>query len=430
MGSKQKYCNLYAFVKKNNKDLFSLIDDLCSENLFKQRYPLTFLNPSKDLVKILEKLVDSGEQEKGLEKLKSLFIYGKHDTLNKELISYNKKKITNVDDLSKLKKTSNFNQWEGRDTMSVFDYTLSDFPKEGSDIEKPPITKKGTSEHNLRVKYTHELIENYLSSENLKPVIYKLNSLLKFVKSHDEKSFESVKLLLDSSPIVSWYIMVQPTKSNNKHISDDLFNEWVNTLGKQVLPETTTLYELLNSNDYENKKLKDISNKRKSIKEVGLEETLKEIHAAYDNDYHKMLEDELRFRFSDEEELSREHVVELNLVDWDNPKNSLILLNRLPKSNILRSEIMNIIKEFLKTNAFLYTPYNQTVIEKIKNTFSGAGYGSGSKFTFIGSNNKNCVENESLNIEAFIQGLTEDQKKEACKHLAGYMATVAENFEN
>ena len=92
MGSKQKYCNLYAFVKKNNKDLFSLIDDLCSENLFKQRYPLTFLNPSKDLVKILEKLVDSGEQEKGLEKLKSLFIYGKHDTLNKELISYNKKK--------------------------------------------------------------------------------------------------------------------------------------------------------------------------------------------------------------------------------------------------------------------------------------------------------------------------------------------------
>jgi hypothetical protein len=91
---------------------------------------------------------------------------------------------------------------------------------------------------------------------------------------------------------------------------------------------------------------------------------------------------------------------------------------------------MNIIKEFLKTTAFLYTPYNQTVIEKIKNTFTGAGYGSGSKFTFIGSNNKNCVENESLNIEAFIQGLTEDQKKEACKHLAGYMATVAETFEN
>jgi len=87
MSSKQKYCNLYTFVKKNNKELFSLIDDLCAENLFKQRYPLTFLNPSKDLVKKLEKLVDNGDQEKGLTNLKSLFIYGKHDILNKDLIN-------------------------------------------------------------------------------------------------------------------------------------------------------------------------------------------------------------------------------------------------------------------------------------------------------------------------------------------------------
>ena len=430
MGSKQKYCNLYTFVKKNNKELFSLIDDLCAENLFKQRYPLTFLNPSKDLVKKLEKLVDNGDQEKGLTNLKSLFIYGKHDILNKDLITYNKKKITNVSELAKLKKESNFNQWEGKDTISVYDYNLSDFPQEGSDIEKPPITKKGTSEHNLRVKYTHELVENYLSSENIKPVIYKLNSLLKFIKGKDEKAFDKVKLLLDASPIVSWYIMVEPTKSNNKHISDDLFNEWVTTLGQQVLPETTTLYELLNSNDYENKKLKEISNKRKSIKEVGLEDTLQEIHTAYDNDYHKMLEDELRFRFSDEEELSREHIIELNLVDWDNPKNSLILLHRLPKSNILRSEIMNIIKEFLKTNAFLYTPYNKIVIDKIKNTFAGAGYGSSSKFTFIGSNNRDSICNEQLDITSLVNGLTKEQKKQLCDHLAGFMTTVEETLEN
>lgn len=415
MSGKQKYCNLHVFVKKNNKDLFAILDDLCAEGLFTQRYPLTFLNPNKDLVKKLEKLIDSGEQELALQKLKSLFIYGKHESLNKELISYNKKKITNINDLSKLKKSANFNQWDGKDTQTIFEYTLSDFPAEDNEIQKPPISKKGKNENNTRVSLTNELVNNYLSSEKINPIIYKLNSLLKFLKEKDEDTFEHVKLLLDPSPIVSWYIITQPSKTSKKHISDELFNEWVSTTGENVIADVSVIRELLTSNDYDNKKLKDISTKRKSIKEVGLEDTLQEIQEAYNKDYLKMLEDELRFRFSDEEELGEEHIRELNLVDWDSPKDSLILLNRLPKSNILRSEIMNIIKEFLKTNAFLYTPYNQSVIDKIKSTISGAGTNGGKLLTLVGGKNKDYILNlpEGFDINAFVNSLDKSQKKHA-----------------
>jgi hypothetical protein len=423
MSAKQKYCNLHVFVKKNNKDLFAILDDLCAEGLFTQKYPLTFLNPSSSLVKKLENMVDKGEQEQALQKLKSLFIYGKHEVLGKDLVSYNKKKILNVNDLNKLKKSAKFNQWEGKDTISVFEYTLSDFPEEDTEIQKPPISKKGKNETNIRTALTHELTKNYISSENIKPVIYKLNSLLKFIKEKNKDLFENVKLLLDPSPIVSWYIITQPTKTSKKHVPDSLFNEWVSTTGENIIADASVLRELLTANDYDNKKLKEVAMKRKSIKEVGLEDTLLEIQEAYNKDFLKMLEDELRFRFSDEEELDEEHIRELNLVDWDNPKDSLILLNRLPKSNILRSEIMNIIKEFLKTNAFLYTPYNQSVIDKIKSTISGAGQNGGKLLTFVGSNNKDFIVGlDGMNIKALVDTLTPTEKNEVLALLQSELA--------
>jgi hypothetical protein len=413
MSAKQKYCSLYTFIKKNNKELFSLLDDLCAESLFKQKWPLTFLNPNKDIVKKLEKLIDNGNPEEALQKLKSLFIYGKHDSLSKDLISYNRKKLTDSAELSKLKKSGSYNQWEGRDNNSVFEYTFSDFPKEGSEVEKPPIGKGEHNKDDVRVKYTHELMESYVRSENLKPVIYKLNSLLKYIKSKEPNTFDKIKLLVDPSPILSWYILVQPTKTTNKHISDDLFNEWENTVGEHTLSETTELVSIFTSNEYDNKKLKDISIKRKSIKPVGFDNTIDEIHKAYNNDYLKLAEDELRFRFGDEKKLTEEHIVELNLVDWDTPKNSLILLNRLPKTNILRSEVMHILTLFLKTNAFLYTPYNKEVIDKLKNTIKGAG-SSESSFHFIGSNGMDDLEKMSneLNLDSLVSSLNPNQLKD------------------
>lgn len=416
MSSKQKYCNLHLFVKKNNKDLYALIDDLCAERMFKTKYPLTFLNPNKELIKKLEKLIDSGEQETALEKLKSLFIFGKHDVLNKELITYNKKEIIDSD-ISKMKKVSNFNQWKDSDTISVFEYTGSDFPKEGNEEKKPPISKKfsGTNEQNHRVKLTNDLMDTYLNTQDAKPVIYAVNSLLKFVKSNNSDVYEKIKLLVDPSPIITWYILVQPTKTSNKHINDNIFGEWHSMYETANLKETDELRELFTADNYDNKLLKDISIKRKSIKEVGLEDTIKEINDAYNNNYLKMLEDELRFRFGDEEDLDREHIMEMNLIDWDSPKNSLILLHRLPKSNILRTEIMNIIKEFLKTNSFLYTPYNKSILDKLENNIRGAGSsGNNPVFKIMGNSNKKLIMgiHNTLDLHTFVKMLDKKQKKE------------------
>ena len=413
MASKQKYCNLYIFIKKNNKDLFSLLEDLCAEQLFKQRYPVTFLNPNKDLVKKLEKMIDNGDQEMALEKLKSLFIYNKHDSLENELVTYNKMKIGNVAELSKLKKSNLFNQWEGKDSISVFEYTLSDFPKEEDKVDKAPIFKRGKGEAVKRVHATNMLMNAYLNSKDIKPVAYKLNSLLQYIKSKDTSLYEKVKLLVDPSVIVSWYLLVQPTKHSNKYIPDAIFNKWCEMYYQLEMPSVEEIKNLFNANDYDNKQLKQIAEKRKSIKEVGLQDTINEVIEAYNKNYLKLLEDELRFRFTDNDVLDKDDINELNMVNWDEPKESLIIFNKVPKNNLLRTELMNIIKSFLKSNAFLYTPFNLNIIEKIKSNISGAGEQGKKTIKILGMSQRDDIVSltSTINIEALVESLSEEQKK-------------------
>jgi hypothetical protein len=74
---------------------------------------------------------------------------------------------------------------------------------------------------------------------------------------------------------------------------------------------------------------------------------------------------------------------------------------------------MHIITQFLKTNAFLYTPYNKDVIDKLKNTIKGAG-SSESTFHFIGSNGLDDLQKiyKQFNPSEFIMGLNKDQKND------------------
>jgi hypothetical protein len=224
--------------------------------------------------------------------------------------------------------------------------------------------------------------------------------------------------------ILSWYILVQPSaKSGSKYISDSLFGKWYKDLFKSPIKSVELIRELMSSNNYDNKDLKNIIEKRKEIKAIGLKDTINDVEKAYKNNYNKLLEDEIRFRFSDLTEFDGEDIMTLNLIDWDSPKKSLVLFNYIPKSNLLQSEIYKLITQFIKSNAFLYTPYNDDIMKKIKNTISGAGSGSNNSLYICGGSNRDAVQQMptcgglEFSLENFVGGLNAEQIDELKSYL-------------
>jgi hypothetical protein len=419
----KKFCNLFSFVKDHNSALVSVIEDLCADGLFKGRGEKTFLNPSSKMVNELQGMVDKGDSDEALSKLKSLFLEGYHDSIvtSNSYVSFNGKTLTGL----KVTPSKKFNKWNS--DIMVFD--IESFPKEGEKAEskkgkKDKQTKiKGSKESSVRVEVTNELINNYMLEKDYKVFAYAVNSLLAFVKNKDAKIYESVHKLLDPNMILSWYLLVQPSaRMGGKHIPDSVFAKWAKKTYKSPVKSVELIRELMSSNNYDNKELKHIIEKRKEIKAIGLKDTIDDVLKAYKSDHHKLLEDELRFRFSDLTEFDGEDIMTLNLVDWDSPQRSLVLFNKVPKSNLLQSEIYKLITQFIKSNAFLYTPYNDDIMKKIKNTISGAGSSSNSSLYICGGSNREDVKKMTcgsleFSLEDFVGGLNAEQLEELKSYL-------------
>lgn len=419
----KKFCNLYSFIKTHNSPLIPIIDDLCAEGLFKGRGDKTFLNPSEKMIGEMQALIDKGDSDLALIKLKSLFIEGNNDKIlsSASYISFNGKSVEGI----KATKSSTFNKWNSE--ISVFD--VSEFPTEGNSVESKKKDKqkkvKGSKESIMRVEITNELINNYMIDKDHKLFAYAVNSLLKFIKSKDMQIYEKIHKLLDPNMIISWYLLVQPTsRLNDKHIPDSLFSKWGSKVYKLPIKSVDLIRELMSSNNYDNKELKHIIEKRKEIKGIGLKDTINDVIKSYKNNYLKLLEDELRFRFSDLSKFDSEDIMTLNLIEWDNPQRSLVLFNKIPKSNLLQTEIYKLITQFIKSNAFLYTPYNDDIMKKIKNTINGAGSSnsSNSSLYICGGNNRENIQKMScggldFSLEAFVGGLNSEQLEELKSYL-------------
>lgn len=417
--NKKTYCSLYTFVKRTNGDLYNILDDTCTVGLFRSRNDITFLNPNKKLTKKIVEMVEKDHNEEAAEKVKSLFIYGKHTSLNKDVISYNNKKYKN--DLSGLKQLYEFKQFKDNQNVSVFNYTFDEFPKEGEEVSRPSMNKsrgkgkKGREDNNKKMLYTHEL----MNTKNYSTVIYALNSLLGYVKKNDDDVFNTVKTLIDPNMILSWYILVQPSKDDEPYISNDMFNDWVEKNAVDKLPTNKDiLQELLEEIKPSNEVLRENKSKRDMAKENedSLEECKNTILKIYKNNMTKLLEDELRFRYSDEEcdEMFDNYVCTLTMIDWNNPADSLVLLKHI--NNMHNSAVLVCLQKFINSSAFNYTLINNSMCERVTSSISGAGSGKGKKMIkFLGHNHRNTLKNTKSvktieRIESMLNHLTPKER--------------------
>jgi hypothetical protein len=415
------HCSLYGWLKDNNTELFNILEDMCAPGLFRPRHPTTFLNPNEKLTQELVKMCDNGEGEEAFKILSSLFIFGKHSKLDGELVSYNRKKYET--DLSGLKKDNSFIQWKSKDNTAVFSYDLPKFPKEGKAAQPPKLERKkrdveGSSEGNhKRITDTEELFKDLDNTDNalFKKVARNLNSLLEHVKSKNPSEFDKIKLLMDPNMVVSWFILVQPTKSTDHHISDDSYNDWELTEFSSITG-VETIRSIFESND-KNNDVKDQAKARKDITRVGFKSTQEAVIKAYNN-HVKLLEDEIRFRFSDDTTFEKSDINELSHLNWDEPKKSLVIFSNVSDGCLNNPALHSIMTKFIDSNAFKYTLYNAKIHERLTETISGAGNGNSNvkkMISILGNKNRNFIKNmektnENKALSKFVSSLTSKQK--------------------
>jgi hypothetical protein len=248
-----------------------------------------------------------------------------------------------------------------------------------------------------------------------KKVARNLNSLLEHVKSKNPSEFDKIKLLMDPNMVVSWFILVQPTKSTDHHISDDSYNDWELTEFSSITG-VETIRSIFESND-KNNEVKDQAKARKDITRVGFKSTQEAVIKAYNN-HVKLLEDEIRFRFSDDTTFEKSDINELSHLNWDEPKKSLVIFSNVSDGCLNNPALHSIMTKFIDSNAFKYTLYNAKIHERLTETISGAGNGNSNvkkMISILGNKNRNFIKNmektnENKALSKFVSSLTSKQK--------------------
>ena len=227
--SEKKYCSLYSYIKRNDKnDLIDIIDSLCMDGYFKKNY-ITFLYPHKELISKLHKLVDS-DLDKAHDILKGLILNG---ILSKEdfskAVNASGFKISDPKDLSsKCTLDKEFKHWHSLNKAVIFHYSGNEPPVATEKATKTMSNgKTGKNESNevlkdlmMETNYifnvgknltktdtnTGEIIKPYKAKQFLLCVV----ALIQYVKHSKEHNdiYKSICYVIDNDPIITWFLLM------------------------------------------------------------------------------------------------------------------------------------------------------------------------------------------------------------------------------
>lgn len=399
-----KFCNLYVFVKKENPELFEILEDICAVGLFRAKYPVTFINPSKSVTDKLVKLVNEGNVDKAFEQLQKHFIYGKYASLAKgPFVTYNHKMMKT--DLAKNTEPNKvFTQWKS-DNVAVFNQTNAAMLEEGESAERPKLDKKkGSSQINSRT-YITELLQK--EKDKMQAFAYAVNGLL--VKLEDSDKFDEIKKKLDPNPIVCWYILVKPSASEeSEYVSDEVFESWAESFEQNINNKSASMYKAaFESNDYGNDAIEHAKKMRSKLNYTGVKNLIEGIINSYENQA-QLIEDEIRFRFSDygQDELEN-YFSELDNLTWTIDDTIMFKSNNTMLAPLLSKTIVC----FVESNCFHYSMYDEKVHSKF-NEFVKEGAGSGKKIIkILGSGGRKLLSTlkSDSELEKFVSGLSKKQ---------------------
>jgi len=364
--------SIYNYIKQVNKPLYEVIKNSGAKNIF-MKSNITFLMPNE----VLLKKILSSTAKNALNILKQLLIIG---TIN-ELSDFTQN-IYNIYEL-KLNNPSSLtikidSSWKRNKFCSVFLYDGNDVPLTSKVImnkQKNKLSK--ASSINYKLQKHKELIKKYKkyvnnNKQGNNPFIVEIANILSMIKS-DSKKYLQVCELLDNSAIISWFIIIQLGLEDEESIlSNNLFK--LKTIEHpQPYVEYNEAFEKVNSTINGQNWFKNVSNIRKKLVnyfDISLPE---QILNAYSNNYTKLLQDEIRFKYRNLSDYYWENIIsDLENIDWNYPQNHIIFGNEELCKYLIQDEdkFYSGPVKFVKSIYFMYKPLNKKfytqLVEKTK----------------------------------------------------------------
>jgi len=454
---------LLSLIQRESRSLYDVICELCMDGTFRtQRYQNTFLMPSKELIKSLEKMVAADEDEKAIDSIRSLILKGHHsldDFKKKDIVigtlqsgSKVLKDPSAVGKAVKQSKKSVLLSKTGAATFIVYEYASETFPetvegKSGGMVLARQTMSGGSDDSYMKKvnEITRELIVKGDAAKTIRNFFKAVSAILVQLQEEDAESFSKAKFHLAANPILSWYFLTMPGSNHGlvkeSHLKDFDFEK---VLGTDIIQECA-------STDYAfNKDLFKLINRHRTqlINENGDKSSLmKNIKKAYtdmssemkssnaitsDLETHadlKILMDELRFMYEDcvkDYDEIDDAITALKLVDWSNPVAAHVLTNEdLYKKYMLKGteSFISGPVTFVKSVYFLYIPLTETIEEQItlskkkSGGISGGNPSSNNNIIFSGGAARKVQKKSAdIKLESFVRLLSKEQK--AClKHM-------------
>jgi hypothetical protein len=403
LGGKDKYKCLYSFIKREQPILYNAINDLCIDSIFKnQKYKNTFLMPSEKLSKHILKLVDNDKDDEATLIIKSLLLKGHHtpasmkDDIN--IGTVNNKLIKSVSTLKSLVVKSNKGIYDkdGELTTNILIYSGEKEPEEYIDdkikisperiVYKP---RNGGCNAEIFKNITNKLMVKGNVKQTLNNFYHAVAKLLSILKGRNE--LHKAYFYLSPNPILSWHFLCLHG-SDHSLITDNDLKDFKLSVYEDINIITTSL----NAIDFSKSLYSEINKLRSKILSEscdkssissaiikayhdiskGLDDKLKGLFPANINE--KLLMDECRFIYDeciDSYAEIEDMNISLNSINWNSPKNHLIISDKAIYQNLIKSTEAFVSGPvlFLKSVYFIYMP----ITDEIKRTLTKAGGKSG-----------------------------------------------------
>jgi hypothetical protein len=291
----EKYCRIYLWIEGKDPELAEAIKDLCMEGSLtphKNMDGITFLMPSKDnlIRKEIVAKAYTADASKAVDLIKSLILMNKYTSKhdfesdrnigNKLFAKLIVKKDESTDDKIVLydsskpdktvviKKEPKFIPLDDKKNIAVWNIVsgnpptqksgekehtyLFDPKKTGGDNDKNKKPSKVVDSaiakliHSPRAYIASKVEEEYCkklrsyTTHLNNPYLRVLITIIKYLHDNYPDEYIKIKCLLDIDPIISFYIILEPYKTDGDYlISNDIINDY--SLGKLLSNESSTV---------------------------------------------------------------------------------------------------------------------------------------------------------------------------------------------
>ncbi len=247
-----KHCSILNYIRHNDEALFELVQDLCIGKIFMPRKGspgITFLHPSKELLKDIQTMAAGDEPEKAIEVIQSLVLLDNLPSVSdfeakkSDIPTYLRKKLP-VDSAegkkviltngAEITPDANFQARADRGNISVYNISKFLVPTDGpaADFSNAKVkpAKKGGADLNGRSRSAvfDSVLKSHVEGGG-DPAMELMVALHNWASKGDQKDTPEAKNIVELiesqasyDTLASLACVIQPYKSKDHYISDPL----------------------------------------------------------------------------------------------------------------------------------------------------------------------------------------------------------------